>query len=374
MKKKINTILVCCFFVFLLGVPMITLCSNDQSFSENENKYLAQKPKFSVEHVLSGAFMEDMSQYLSDQIAFRQFWITLKTKTLKLLGSQEINGVYIGKDDYLIEKWLPQDVDVEQFNQNIEAIDQFAKRHHQPTHVMIVPTAGYIMSDKLPKYAPYVQQEVLLNQIKQSLVDASFVDVSSILLAHAHENLYYHSDHHWTTYGAFLGYQAFKASRNEEVDINDYDIQTVSKNFKGSMYSKVLDDQKMMDTIEIYSRHDDLNVDVSYNFGKESRDSVYNLDRLKEKDQYQVFLNGNYPEISITTHQKNGKHLLIFKDSYANAFIPFLVSDYESIHVIDCRYFKQDIESYLDEKNITEIMFLYNIKSFAEETNLNLLY
>ena len=111
--------------------------------------------------------------------------------------------------------------------------------------------------------------------------------------------------------------------------------ETVTEDFQGSLYSKVLGSGCARDSIELYRRKQEVPYTVSYQQKKTVSDSVYAMENLEKKDKYQVFLNGNHPELTICSENKNGKHLLIFKDSFANAWIPFAVNDFESIHVID---------------------------------------
>jgi len=364
----LKKIFVICFIFILFGVPISTLIIPDITYSENENKYLAQKPNISVQNIISGKFMKDTSQYLNDQLAFRQQWLDSKTKIEKTMGFEEINGVYLGADNYLIEKWISQDIDERIFLSNVKSINDFAKKLNYPVNLIIVPTVGHIYPNKLPKYAPYVDQNKLFNLLKNKVEYIRYLDIQETLLKHSDEKLYYRTDHHWTTTGAFYAYQAFKNSKNEDVNKSDYHIIQVSNTFKGSMDSKVLNDDEVSDLIEIYNK--DRNLSISYNFGKNISYSLYDYESLKNKDQYQFFLKGNHPELTIKTTVNNDKHLLIFKDSYANAFIPFLVDDYETIHVIDPRYYHGNLSDYMKNNNINECMFLYNLKNFVSDDSI----
>ncbi len=125
-----------------------------------------------------------------------------------------------------------------------------------------------------------------------------------------------------------------------------------------------------MDKIELYRQGEEDAYDVAYNFGKMRSHTVYASERLLQKDKYQVFLNGNHPEVTIRTSQTNGRHLLIIKDSFANAFVPFLLKDYETIHLIDLRYYNGSIDDYMLENDINECLILYNIKNFCEDKNI----
>ena len=136
------------------------------------------------------------------------------------------------------------------------------------------------------------------------------------------------------------------------------------------MYSKVLNRNSTSDSIDIFDEEDSKSYSVYYNFGKSNNNSIYDFEKLNRKDKYQVFFGGNHPEIKIETRNKNGKHLLVFKDSYANAFIPFLINDYETICVIDLRYFNNDLKKYISDNNISDILVLYNIMNFSNDKSV----
>lgn len=366
MKNLCNIVFIICFFAVLFVFSLGTLMKPDKMFSEKENKYLAQKPEFNKEDVISGTYMEDLKKYLDDQLIFREPMIRMKHMLQKKTGKDEINGVYLGEDDYLFEKWLPQDVDSMIVLNNIESMFYFAKENL--VDVMVVPTAGYIYEDKLPKNAPMYWEEFDLISIKDKLTNCNVIETEDILFENKDkEELYYHSDHHWTTQGAFLAYQKWCQEKKIPFDENDYEVEEVTHDFQGTMYAKVLDDSLQKDTISIYHDRKAPAYKITYNFGEKTSYTAYERDKLNTQNKYDVFFGGNHPEMTITTENKNGKNLLIFKDSYANSFIPFLIRNYETIHVVDLRYCNYDLKTYIEESNITEYLFMYNSKNFTEE-------
>lgn len=167
-----------------------------------------------------------------------------------------------------------------------------------------------------------------------------------------------------------MAYAAWRGANGEAVQPDAFKIRTVTTDFQGSLYSKVLSRNGAKDSIEFYQRRDEPAYTVSYNFGREQADSVYMERYLSRKDKYQVFLGGNHPEITIETAVHNGRRLLLLKDSFANALIPFLVNDFETIHVIDLRYYNGALSTYIAENQINEYMVCYNIKNFCEDKNL----
>lgn len=375
MKKLYHITAIVLFLAVLFGIPVCFLMQEDMEFSESENRYLAAKPAISVENILSGKFMRDTEQYINDQFPKKDFWISCKSDFMQLLGSKEIGGVYLAKDDYLIEKWLTEEFDEELLTKNTETLTSFAQQHpEQKISLMLVPTAGMILSDKLPKDAPMFNQKIVYDIVNTNLNGISTIDLSSLFASHNTKSLYYKTDHHWTTYGAFLAYSAWCEMNGQSVNQNEYEIEIVTEEFQGTLQSKVLGTHCAFDKIDLYKQKNGTPYRVEYNFGKTHSDTVYALERLSQKDKYQVFLGGNHPEITIKTSQRNGKHLLVIKDSFANAFIPFLLNDYETIHIIDPRYYHGNIDEYILDNNINECLFLYNTKNFCEDKNIGNLF
>lgn len=371
MKKIGQITAIVLFLAMLYGIPVSFLIQKDIAFSENENRYLADKPLLSLENMLSGKFMEGTERYIDDQFPQRDFWVSLKSDFLRLTGRKEINGVYLAGDGYLIEKWPESEFDEKQLTENIEALNCFAKRHpEQKISVMLVPTAGMILKDKLPENAPMFDQQIAYDLVKRGLGGISYIDLIPLLTEHSTEDLYYKTDHHWTTRGAFLAYSAWCEANACSADLDSFLTELVTDKFQGSLYSKVLGSYCVADKIELYRQREEAAYDVAYNFGKMRSHTVYARERLLQKDKYQVFLNGNHPEVTIRTSQTNGRHLLIIKDSFANAFVPFLLKEYETIHLIDLRYYNGNIDDYMLENEINECLILYNIKNFCEDKNI----
>ena len=100
--------------------------------------------------------------------------------------------------------------------------------------------------------------------------------------------------------------------------------------------------------------------------------NLYDSEKLESTDKYAVFFGGNYPLIRITTANDTGKEgpLLILKDSYANCFVPFLLTYYDEIIMVDPRYYYDDLTELIKTEKISQILFLYNADTFFEDTSL----
>ena len=99
--------------------------------------------------------------------------------------------------------------------------------------------------------------------------------------------------------------------------------------------------------------------------------TLYDKSALESKDHYTVFFGGNHPRIDITTTVENQRRLLIFKDSYANCFVQFLIPYYERIILVDPRYYYDDISILMKQSGVTDVLYLYNLDTFLSDTSLS---
>lgn len=356
---------------FLCAIMLVILAADliqpDRIFSANENRLLASRPALTWETLISGDFMEDYETYITDQFASRDNWIELKTESEILTGRKEVGGVYLGEDDYLLEQHLPENYSDELINQKLELLNNLVKNYG--ARVMLVPTADNILSEKLPPYAPYFDQKTFLEQVRETVGDRSYIDVFSALEEHKEEQIYYRTDHHWTTLGAYYGYLAWKEHTGllSPVHFVPDNMITVTEDFLGTLHSKINIPMKG-EPIRCFEETMLRPVTVTYDYNV-VKDTMYEASYLEGKNQYGYFLDENHGFIEIETGYKNGKELFILKDSYANCLIPLLTVHYERIYVADLRYYNgrlsQLMDPYMGEN--TDVLVLYNCIHFLEE-------
>lgn len=380
--RKCRIAITILFAAFLAVISGGSLVQKDREFSPNENRYLEGVPKFSWERVMSGEFQEKLEKYLRDQILGRDAWITAKTAVQKTMGKTDIGGAYLGRDGYDFEKITPEDVDEEQVKRNIVAVHDFFEEMSaviapERLSFLLVPTSGLILEEKLPKNARLFDQNAYINQVQAAMGDYSFVDVRKELAAAKDEYIYYRTDHHWTTDGACIAYEKWCESVGLPcVKQAELEKTMVTEEFRGTLYSKILDSDSAYDSIWIWTP-EGLGAAYSDRFtvtvGKDKKGQLFAESKLGEKDKYAFFLGGNYSQLVISggnSGESGGRRLLVVKDSFANAFVPFVAGQFEEIHMIDLRYYKGDIREYLSERGITDVLVLYNISNFISDQNL----
>ena len=200
------------------------------------------------------------------------------------------------------------------------------------------------------------------------------MDVRGALAAHNGEYIYYRTDHHWTSLGAYYAYQSWRESEGISCrSIDDFEQQELSNSFLGSTYSKANLFTVRPDVMTAMFPKNLGALTVNYNLGQRVTDTIYETKYLNRRDKYPVYLDGNQPLVSISTGVSNGKRLMLIKDSYANTFVQMLLTDYEEIIMVDLRYMKAPLHPIIQEKNITDILIQYNLKGFSSDPNLYIL-
>ncbi|CUN32016.1 Uncharacterised protein [[Ruminococcus] torques] len=368
-EKLVGIIFILTLFLFLI----INVIVPDREKSVQENRMLATKPKFRLSSLISGDYDEKFEAYMDDQFVGRDMWRKLKVAVDRIGGSRLENGVYIGTNGQLLEQI--EVADENHLAANIKAIKSFSESQSKiPVRMMLVPDAANVLNHSLPALAKPEDQTQMFSMVRKDLGDSvEWIDVSTELNKHKTEKIYYKTDHHWTTLGAFYAFQAAAPSLGIEGDLSGkYVSYAVSDSFNGMLASKSGVNLGEKEQIDIYvPTEEDTDLIVDYvDEGKRST-SLYDSSKLKEKDQYTVFLGGNSSLLDIRTVSTSTKRLLLVKDSFANSFIPFLTPYYREIVVVDPRYYSGTINDLMDSYRISEVLFLYSGNTFFKDNNIS---
>lgn len=372
-KKTLSLI----FLVMVFGLSLLSFLIPDQKFSEEENRVMTQKPDFSKNTYIEGRFQNKIEAYANDQFPMRNSLIKWKTASDLTLDIIESNVVIKSKDGYLIEKIvLPTKSQVHADLASIKAFkDKYPDRNF---YFLLAPTSGNIMKDKLPSSVKLDDQNKYMDDFFAGLnsIGVQPVDPRKSLLKNVDkQQLYYRTDHHWTTSAAYLAYLDTYKTMGLTSDVS-YKKLSVHRNFRGTLASKSGFTNGKNDELQIYwpKKNSDYK-DSIINFvdTKKTTNSFYAFDNLQKKDAYTIFGGWNHPYYTISTPTKSNRHLLLIKDSYANCMIPFLTQDFREIVVVDPRYYFGDIKKIMADEGITDVLFLYNALTFATDESLNLM-
>lgn len=350
------------FISFWIILTVLNFIIPSEEFSQNENRMLAKIPKFKIEELINGKYVEKLNDYINDHFVFRDMWLKVKSTEEIALGKTENNNVYIGKDGYLFEKLKCTNSSKEKLKDLVNTINNFRKDTNITTYFMLIPTSIYINQEKLPNFAETFNQEELIKNVYNKTNDIKTINTVDTLKANKDKYIYFKTDHHMTSDGAYLVYLEF-CKQAQITPETEYTKEEVTDSFLGTFDSKAQIVNQEKDKIVVYKNSNNTE-GITASYDKQTTNSIFNEDFLKQKDKYSYFLNGNNANVVVKTQVKNGKKLLVVKDSYAHIMAQFFCQNYEEIHFIDQRYYNNSIEEYAKQNQITETLFLYNISSF----------
>ncbi len=339
----------------------IVLPQND--FSDMENRFLQKRPAISVSSLADGSFMEAFETYTNEQIPLRNVFVKFKAVCVWLTGSSENDGIAKGDDGYLFDKTLAT---TDKVGKNIAAIKNFAVSTDRDVYIAIAPTSVWVNADRLPKGMPVLDEVTCSNDLTSALKDTENAHITYLydtLCDHDDEQMFYRTDHHWTTAGAGYAYKEIAKQMGFEArDITQYPKHEVG-GFYGTHYAKYKGILVEPDTLVYY--------DVPIK-GLELQDRlVDNLideEKLAGYDKYAAFMYGNDGRYVVHANSDKGRDLVILKDSYANCLIPYLAMNFDDITVIDLRYFGGSVAEELAACPDADILLMYNW-TFMNEDN-----
>lgn len=373
--KSISRIRFLCFIgavvLLLAGCSIYMRLAPDRVYSAQERRMLAKRPKFTEKNVLRGKFQQKYETYLSEQFPGRTYLVELRTRLLRLLGERDANGVYFGKDDYLLEQYRMRDFDWKQVRKNVKQAAAFLEEY-QNAKVMFVPVKSSVMEEKLPMFAQTEGEGRFFELTAKHVPQGQQISVTDVLKAHDQEYIYYRTDHHWTTLGAYYAYEAWAQSMGfSPVPQEQFEITPVSSTFLGTTYAKVRTGGRA-DTITLYERLHGPEYALDYNLGEFQSDSFYDLSMLEGEDPYSVFFGGNQALVDIRAKpQEDGRTLLVIKDSFGNCFAPFAANHYARTVVVDLRYVNIPVSKLMRAYPADDILILYNSVQFMDAKDIS---
>lgn len=368
MTKGYARFLTVLFCLFLGGLMVWQAILPDRERSDVENRTLAQMPELTVSGVLDGTYMEALEEYVQDQFPLRDDWTGMKARAEQLLGKQLFNNVYLCGDTLIAKVEAPEE-DLDQ--KNLSYVQKLSENADVPVYLGLIPSAAEIWADKLPAGAQSWDQASFLQQAET--LGLPMVDFAGVLTEHAGEEIFYRTDHHWTSLGAYYGYTAVMEALDREDDIIPLDAfapETATTDFNGTLYSQSGIHWLTPDTIAFYVPEDGLSV-TSWRTGEAEPASLYDRSYLAQKDKYSAFLGGNQPLCVIRNENAAGQgKVLLIRDSYSDSLAPFLSRSFEEVHLLDTRYYHMSPAQYAAENGIDEIVVLFSVPNFITEKSL----
>ena len=381
--KKYSLLLL--FSALLLATSVADMFVNGRRFSEMENRYLTQRPQFSLSQLFRNEYTPKYEAYINDQFVARDAWITVKSVSESALGKIENNGIVYGGEHHLFEDY--RSTDERRLEQNINFISSYFEKYAGQSNftAAIIPNSYSILDYLVPRGLQNVDQHKRIQEINACIPDSVMVwDLFPVMKGAAQkadaeglqDPVYYRTDHHWTTFGAYNAYQSFVQFRG--LKAVDWDsllpLEHQVPDFYGSYYSKCKLYSAVPDAITYF--------DIPFQsilIDGEEKPSLYDSLLWGKRDKHAAFLWGNNG-ITVMKSQNNlnaqkGKttRILLIKDSFGNSFAPFLTYSYDEVYVVDLRSMKGKMSDFMAAHSFDDVLLMYSFMNFTSDTNLLLL-
>lgn len=362
-KKKKHKL--CYGMLFIIFLVYFTIIGETIMNFENSDF-----PKFSWKSFVNGTWNTELEIYLEENIGFHDSLFQIKNQVNLLIGEKMIQDVYITKQG-LMEK-LVSDIEP-----NAKMINDYYQNISIPVYFILVPTASAIYESNLPANALSSNQESFIKAVYADTENGiRCVDTYHVLKSLKDNYIYYRTDSHWTSYGAYYVYQsAIQKMGFTPVPYQRYVISHLSIDFRGDLYAKTLYYNIKPDILDCYYYETGgqiTSIQAYYQNGDiQERDSLYDESVLDSNNtnMYQFYLGEPCEKLIIQTDLDNGKKLLLYKDDFADCMIPFLIQHYSEICVVNLEQTDVNFDSVASAEDYTQVLFLCSVKSWYELTS-----
>lgn len=376
MKKSFKKLIFPVLFILSLCVVSAVTFLSTNNYSENEKRFLEPFPEFSWKNILSGDFQDKLETYMSDHIMGRDFFVGIEAYYSNLVGKNALQDIYKTKDGYLVNapKALPKKGETDHFEKNLVNMETFTLTNAIDSTIMIVPSAGYVMEDKLPSFHKKYNDDELIVKAAEKTPSVKFLDLRQTLFDayKSGKDIYYHTDHHLTSRGSYEIYKAYCEFNGLSYPSEDeYEVTTYG-GFYGTTYSGSGYWLTKPDELEIWDLGEEVTVTLEED--GEVADTMFFEKHLDQKDKYPIYLDGNHSYVKIENPKAEGGTLLVIRDSYGQNFAPFLSHNYKKIYMLDMRYYRKSLAEMLGGEKIEGILYLYGIDTLITDSSTSYLF
>ena len=367
-RKPLNKCITALFCAAIFAAPVLFFLLPKQRLSEREKRVLAEKPALSAASVADGSFTEELGRYVADHFPGRELFTGINAYYDLLSGRQDVKDYFLSGGRLFAR---PVEADAQVLDKNLERINAFSRglaESEIPVTLMLVPSSGAVL---LPEQG--YPDEAIIGEV-YGRAEIGHVDLAAAFRSYAEpEKLYYRTDHHLTSEGAFEAVCAYRHALGLPCPSrDDYTVQSEGP-FYGSAYSASALWLTKPDSVELWRSGNRL--EVTNETGK-TNDGVFYPERLGEWDKYTVFLDGNHSLVRIENLSRGeggGRNLLVIRDSFSNALGCFLADLYDKVVLVDLRYYKLSLTELMLREDIGEVLIEYSVDNFLHDANLDFL-
>ena len=394
------------FAAVLVILGFVSVVDKDKTVSESENRALAKRPKLTSSAVFGGDFSVDFENYYSDNFPARDFFIKLNQPLNKFLtqfrfsddgdvivdvnksdddfagegvdlgntipetsGIKEntaavtpdedatVKGTIILSGDRAMEIYSYSETSVKRYASIINSLAKSVPT--AKVYSIVAPTAVEFYGTKKYRSGVHSQHDAIKNVYSMLDPSVTAVDVYSPIMEKADEYIYFRTDHHWTARGAYYAYTAFcKAANTTAPDISSYKTHSFD-GFLGSLYRQTQSSalKNNPDYVECFELLNQAENTVYTSSAMTDGVKTYIVaKKISSDNKYLAFISGDQPLEKITTNVTNGKKILVIKESFGNAFVPFLCNNYQEVYVVDPRKIDMNLPEFIKNNGIGEVL------------------
>lgn len=354
MKKIKSIISVIVFAVFLVAVSAVCLAKPATQYSDAERRELAQFPETTVETVASGEFSKDFESYTTDQFPLREMMRKIKAAfSTAILGKAENNGLfYMGGHISKIDNAENE----EMMNHAAERFTYLRDTYLKDNDIYfsVVPDKNMFLAEK--NGYPSLDYKGFIDRMKSKVDFMEYVEICDLLSI----DDYYKTDTHWKQENIVDVAERLASSMGKNVNGGVYTENVLDMPFRG-VYGGQYALNVPADTIKYLTNDTIDNVVVTYyDSGMPRVGAMYNMEKAKGKDPYEMFLSGTMPLVTLEKPNGGDSHLILFRDSFGSAIAPLFLRGYDKVTVIDTRYVNSEFLGNLVDFDGADVLFLYS--------------
>ena len=383
MKKysELMTIVFFCLIVFSFAIFFYIL--PDAEYSEQEKRPLEQAPELNTENFFSGEYAKDINKYYADQFPLRNLFVKIKSAAELGLGKGENNGVLYSYDQLAMKEFAANNIyEFEQSQKKtdriyldsvkvqLESVNKLADKLSVPLVTVLPPRTIDIADSKFQYDRP--DGDKMFDMMNEILSEkAGYIDTLSLLRPKYEqgEYVYYRTDHHWTTLGAYYVYCEIMESLgcgDKIIPKEEFNIESV-EGFIGSTAASANFPFFKKDVIEIWHLDDDEKYEVIAD--GEDMGGFYVKSFADTEDKYSLFMGGVHNTVSVTKKDEERKTLLIARDSFSDCLVPFLAREFNIVTInLDI---VQDVAFAASYYEADAVLIVYNAENIIKTANLS---
>lgn len=356
MRKRKELLTVLMVAALILGFSASGILRPAKHYSDQERRSLAWMPELTAGKLQSGKFMDEFEEYAMDQFPLRDSLRSLKAATVRgVLGQRDDHGLYMA-EGYVSRLTYPLNETARKRHMtSLQVIYQTYLEHTQcNVYLSVIPDKNYFLASR--NGYPAMDYEEFVERVREDLDFAEYIDLFLVLSLED----YYRTDQHWRQECLLPVAKSLADAMGTTVG-EDYTVQELETPFYGA-YAGQLALPVAPDSIRYLTGKGLEQCKVtSYDTGRPVSGQIYDMERAKGKDPYEMFLSGSDALVVIENpNADTDRELVIFRDSFASSLAPLLTSGYARITLVDLRYIQSERIGDFVEFTDQDVLFLYS--------------